>query len=1161
MMRITRIRLVNFHNFVDETIDVAEGGHLFLLGDNGSGKTTVLDAVHYVLGGGQLELNAAARIGGNRAEGRKIQGIVLRLDFERGVRNEEGAIAYAAVELCDPDSGRCLVAGVGTEATTMEARATKWGFVTGRPLDEIPLVTRADDGARFPTTREQLRAAMSTSEVYFRIGDYRAALAARLFGGVGAYDEVCRFWSMAKAYREIVSGARNFEALFQRLLPAPDPAVFGEIARSLRNIADMEVALHDLDQQRDYVGGLLELSQQIAAQRELQSRLRWLVGYRRVEETGAEQRDAEDEIARLTSERDRLAREAAAAEARSDQADDAARAAEAEDADGLAERLRRADARAAECDGELAAGERDEAEQQRRTAAANEAAATARAALDERRIQARAGLAAAIDATAELPGELPRIRRLHAAMAADGPGTWQPTAAPAGDEADGLARVTERRQRELADAVQRARADEERFADALAELRRRREEQPRVARFAAARAALAADGIEARAIYELLEPRADAPAHALAAVEALAGDDQLAALVVDADARDRAAALVVDHAPGVRVVVATDDGAALPDWVGALFDADRADPVALAALAAAITQSPAFGSVGAPAGVAVDHRGARFAPADAAPRLLGRAARERAHRARVDAAEAERAEATRIADAAAEACDDAGRRLANARALCAAVAAATAAALVQAETVAGERGVAAARELELLERSAARTATLRQRAEAARAQADALRARADAVGLDELETRIAALRDAAKQARDAWKRAQGQLATCDHRIEGERGRLTSLAARGQALAADLARLTDELRARVPALAGAGDAAVSQYVRIDQRGDSYKNIANIQERIDRAGRRETEVRVELAGDGTRGVRNIQFAPRFGFVYQADANHLADRRDQPAGGVLADLDRTLAEQRGVITGETRELMETLIVSSLARDLQTQVDTLERLIKNINALLADLRFGRSEYQFRATPRKERRELIEIVKRVSVLDADSRSAFRAWIEDRLDELRGAADDDVPAILDYRTWFDYSLRMRTEDSDGVDLTRSVRALGSGGEQGVPNYLLVLALAKLMFDTSGARLQPLLFDEAFYGIDAGRRDQLLRFATELGLQLLVASPDQDGVTTSVRNATTLFIVKDANGDVHLAPYHFWHRAPDAQRDLFAADEPTRPPPDDAECRI
>ena len=76
---VRRIRLVNFHNFVDETIEVRDGGHLFLLGDNGAGKTTVLEALQYALSGGVgLELNAAARVGGRRAEGRSLQGIVLR---------------------------------------------------------------------------------------------------------------------------------------------------------------------------------------------------------------------------------------------------------------------------------------------------------------------------------------------------------------------------------------------------------------------------------------------------------------------------------------------------------------------------------------------------------------------------------------------------------------------------------------------------------------------------------------------------------------------------------------------------------------------------------------------------------------------------------------------------------------------------------------------------------------------------------------------------------------------------------------------------------------------------------------------------------------------------------------------------------------------------
>jgi hypothetical protein len=42
-----------------------------------------------------------------------------------------------------------------------------------------------------------------------------------------------------------------------------------------------------------------------------------------------------------------------------------------------------------------------------------------------------------------------------------------------------------------------------------------------------------------------------------------------------------------------------------------------------------------------------------------------------------------------------------------------------------------------------------------------------------------------------------------------------------------------------------------------------------------------------------------------------------------------------------------------------------------------------------------------------------------------------------------------------------------------------------------------------------LFDEAFYGIDAGRRDQLLRFATDLGIQRPDEAPAEDAVCVVV----------------------------------------------------
>ena len=117
--------------------------------------------------------------------------------------------------------------------------------------------------------------------------------------------------------------------------------------------------------------------------------------------------------------------------------------------------------------------------------------------------------------------------------------------------------------------------------------------------------------------------------------------------------------------------------------------------------------------------------------------------------------------------------------------------------------------------------------------------------------------------------------------------------------------------------------------------------------------------------------------------------------------------------------------------------------------------------------------------------------------------------------------------------------------------MGSGGEQAVPNYLLILTVAEFLYH-GGVGLEqpkaaPILFDEAFYGIDAARRDQLLAFADDLGLQLFVSSPDQDGVKREIRHSVSLIVVKDENLDVHLTPV-IWRNTP-TQGDLLGGDVP------------
>ena len=64
MKRLRKIRLINWHRFENETIDVADS--VLISGENGAGKSTILDAVQFVVTGSKANFNKAAHEKGKR---------------------------------------------------------------------------------------------------------------------------------------------------------------------------------------------------------------------------------------------------------------------------------------------------------------------------------------------------------------------------------------------------------------------------------------------------------------------------------------------------------------------------------------------------------------------------------------------------------------------------------------------------------------------------------------------------------------------------------------------------------------------------------------------------------------------------------------------------------------------------------------------------------------------------------------------------------------------------------------------------------------------------------------------------------------------------------------------------------------------------------------
>ena len=1155
--RITAVRVVEFHNLGTTTIEIPEGGHLFLLGDNGSGKTTILDAIHLVLTAGrEMEFNSAARVAGAKdSGGRTIQGIVLRYNAVTGRPMRETGITYAAVEL-KSDGGRVVSLVVGLAADGMDVAFERWGGIASVPVADLPLAVEESGRLRAATQSEFKRGitALTGGKYYGHINDYADAVGARLFGGEAKYADVCKLLRTAKAYREIAERAANYDDLFRKLLEEPSRDTFEPLLKGLRELEESKGRLEQIDERAAYLNELRRESERLEKLRFHSDLVTWA-------EADAKRTFAEREGVTIAESEQAAQKELASLEGEwTALKDDVARARErlsdlrAKDKTGLVGQEKAAVQRLSEAERKLSDAERVLVEDRR---SEQEAEKTAKSAREHRASAFRkqadelmsggktanfssGGIADALYCADER--DLTELFAEARARATAEINARSDAAFHARAEAEVAQRETEERRKEL-DAI-----------------RARGENLPDVPGFAEAREELRAKMLGARPLYELLEPASGCDARHLAFLERLVGDDFLATWVVRPDEADQVRRIVWREAtdkmsvvpvmngrdarsPSVAVRGESDDVSVndLAPWLGTFVSFEESDVEAVRLLARHLAAK-----VGPKDGDFLSQktwlfRGREGLLATAKPRLIGAKARA-AEQARLEkAAEARLAEAERQEKAALKKSATCEQTLAALQTFMTSLEDAR-------DVFVRETSAVNAAEAEL-RRIADRASISEARAEehrravaVCRDELEDVRVKMRAEGIDgSLEKRIAS---AEKTVRDKERAAD----VARERIGGVRGRIEGLAkarsAREAEAAEAAARASDMLArfaVRIPEGQDVAQFAAEEFPQLAVEGADYSALREGLAKESGAAEAKIEQRIR-----------DQKGEAYAFSFDRAANSITDRRGSALSEVLADETRRLEELRGVLDKKSREVFEQIFMGEVMRRLYLDLMRITDLTGRIQRQLAGRKFGSNRYAFSISPIPEYEGFVRLVRKGYALDSGGeKDELRDYLELHRDEILNADIDTVPDIFDYRKWFRFELKVVTENEEGRVIDRKVKSMGSGGEQAVPNYLLILTVAEFLFH-GGDGVEPpktalLLFDEAFYGIDAARRDQLLAFADALGLQLFVSSPDQDGVKREIRHSVSLIVVKDENLDVHLTPV-VWRNVA-TQGDLLGGDAP------------
>jgi uncharacterized protein YPO0396 len=137
-MKLTKIKLINWHLFTDNVINV--NNNLLITGENGNGKSTLIDAIFYVLSGGdEKHFNCAANVESKRTLISYMRG---KLGFENKefLRNEPNIVTHIALEFYDSIENEWHILGCVISIENSANPRAKFYIAMNSKIDDISFV-------------------------------------------------------------------------------------------------------------------------------------------------------------------------------------------------------------------------------------------------------------------------------------------------------------------------------------------------------------------------------------------------------------------------------------------------------------------------------------------------------------------------------------------------------------------------------------------------------------------------------------------------------------------------------------------------------------------------------------------------------------------------------------------------------------------------------------------------------------------------------------------------------------------------------------------------------------------------------------------------------------------------------------------------------------
>lgn len=210
------------------------------------------------------------------------------------------------------------------------------------------------------------------------------------------------------------------------------------------------------------------------------------------------------------------------------------------------------------------------------------------------------------------------------------------------------------------------------------------------------------------------------------------------------------------------------------------------------------------------------------------------------------------------------------------------------------------------------------------------------------------------------------------------------------------------------------------------------------------------------------------------------------------------------------------EAAERASTLFRGEFVNALNMRVSKMERDIEALNRSLRDHPFHNERYSFHRTAEAAFLPILKIIEISRISDDALDMLFKTSdVPDdfphkgtikAVEQLLEDPNKDFSAFEDYRNFYAFEIHMEDIHTKAKTRWETRRSTGSGAEQQVPLYVAIGASLAAVYGSAGNGrsrsngMSPALFDEAFSKMDGKNQRAMMSFYDDLGLQVVIAAP-------------------------------------------------------------